>query len=154
MPGPTKARELTQDVIDSDYEVLSFTRNSEHHDMLGAAEVWHPGFNKIFLNMLETAGIPRPWKVKTPIYQNAFSAKTTIYRDYINIYLIPAMSVLSSSLKDSAMSDSHYSKLVRDVAPEYLQSKLGVPWTPLAPFLLERLFSVYVQNKGIKVTQL
>jgi hypothetical protein len=150
-----RPRELTQEVMESEYEVLSFTRNSEHHDMFGAAETWHPGFMKVFGRMCEIIGVGRPMKkITTPIYQNAFSAKAEIYRDYIKTYLNPAMSVLSGELKEEAMKDSHYSKLVKDVDPDYLKAKLGVPFTPMAPFILERLFSLYVMNKKITVTPL
>jgi hypothetical protein len=40
------------------------------------------------------------------------------------------------------------------VSADYLMEKIGLPYYPLCPFILERLFSVYVQNKKIKVTWL
>src|SRR5690349_7525088 len=37
-----KRREITQEVLESDYDVLSFTKNTHHHQMLAASENWHP----------------------------------------------------------------------------------------------------------------
>ena len=153
VPGPEKARELTQEVIDGDYEVLSFTRNSPHHDMFAAAEVWHPGFTKVFDEMIEKIGVNRPiGKIKTPIYQNHFSSRRDIYLDYINRYLNPSMRAImdDSDLNKKAMIDSKYTNLTKESA-EHLLPKIGINYYPLVPFLLERLFSVYVQNESIKV---
>lgn len=152
VPGPTKARELTQNVIDEDYEVLSFTRNSKYHRMFEAAEVWHPGFMKVFDQMMEKIGVRRPLEIKMPIYQNAFSARKDIYLKYIDTYLNPAMSALESM--PEAKSDSGYSKLIGQPASDEMVKKIGLPFYPLAPFLLERLFSVFCQNEGIKISHL
>ena len=153
VPGPEKARELTQEVIDGDYEVLSFTRNSPHHDMFAAAEVWHPGFTKVFDEMMEKIGKRRPiGKIKTPIYQNHFSARRDIYLKYIYTYLNPAISALESM--PEARRDSGYSKLIGQPASEEMVKKIGLPYYPLSTFLLERLFSVFCQNEGIKVSHL
>lgn len=152
VPGPEKARELTQEVLDSDYEVLSFTQNSPHHRMFQAAEVWHPGFMKAFDEMLEKIGVSRPMEIKTPIYQNHFSARRDIYLNYIYKYLNPAIAALE--IMPVAKSDSGYSILAGRPNAKALQRKIGLSYYPLAPFLLERLFSVFCQNEGIKVSHL
>ncbi len=147
-----KPREITKELLNSDYEVISFTRNSEKHDMLAAANVWHPGFVTVFDKMLEIIGKKRPWgRLKYPINQNHFSARADIYKKYVSEWLQPAMNALAGPMIDEAMADSCYHKLVNDVDPGYLQKHLGVPYTPMAPFLLERLFSVFVQMENIKV---
>jgi len=53
-----------------------------------------------------------------------------------------------------ATQDSHYHELAKgDAAPrEWLQEQIGMPYYPLAPFLLERLFSIFCHNKKIKVS--
>lgn len=153
VPGPTRTREITQELIDGDYEVLSFTRNSPHHNMLAAAEVWHQGFIKVFSEMLERIGAKLPLgKIKYPINQNHFSARRNIYQDYVTKYLRPAMKALKQM--PEAMRDAGYSKLMPDAPVEHLQKQIGLSWYPLCPFLLERLFSVYCQNSGIKVEYL
>lgn len=150
VPGETAPRELTQGLLDSDYEVLSLTRNSADHNMLACAETWHPGFMNTFDEMMEKIGKRRPvGRIRYPINQNHFSARTTIYQNYVTNYLRPAMSALETM--PEAMRDSHYTKLVPDASITHLQKHIGLSYYPLVPFLLERLFSVYVQNEGIKV---
>jgi len=148
-------RPLTIEVLESDYEVMSFTRNTKTHQMLAAANQWHPGFLVIFDKILGAIGVSRPGEVKTPIYQNHFSAKTGIYRDYVTTYLIPAMDAITNDpeINKLAMADSKYSDLTHQ-SGEVLREKLGIGYYPLVPFLLERLFSIYVHNKKIRVTYL
>jgi len=150
-----RPRELTLEVLNSEYEVLTFTRNSRHHVMLRAANQWHPGFLDVFDKILRLIGLTRPNEVKIPIYQNHFAAKSSIYKDYVRRYLSPAMEVITNDkeINALAMQDSRYSDLTYQSC-EVLQQKLGIGYYPLAPFLLERLFSVYVHNEKIRITYL
>lgn len=153
-----RPRELTQSVMDSEYDVLSFTGNTKTHGMLYSAKVWHPGFMEGLKKLGDIIKIKIPSEVKEPIYQNHFSAKRQIYQEYIYEYLGPAMKAMKNEpdLNKMVMVDSHYATLQKtDLAePEYLRLHLGVPFYPLAPFILERLFSIFVHNKKIKVTPL
>lgn len=155
---PRKAEELTEEVLGSDYEVMPFTRNSKYHEMIAAASNWHPGFRETMTKIVEGIGKKMPKEVKIPIYQNAFSAKREIYQDYVDDYLNPAMELVKNDpeIYKLATVDSHYTKLMRDdcASAEYLQEKIGFNYYPLIPFILERLFSVYIHNKNIKVTWL
>lgn len=150
-----KPRQITQELLNSEYEVMSFTRNTENHKMLAAAAMWHPGFLTTFDKILDSIGVRRPGEVKIPIYQNHFSARRDIYQDYVKTYLIPAMEVITNDkeINALAMQDSKYSDLTHQSA-EHLKEKLGISYYPLIPFLLERLFSIYVSNKRIRVTHL
>ena len=153
-----RKRPLTQELLESDYDVLSFTKNTKYHRMLDNADAWHPGFKGIFKKILDAIDVPMPPEVKTPIYQNHFSANTEIYQHYIVEYLNPAMLVMmhDKEIHGLVMRDANYSQLDKQSAAksEDLQKKIGVPYYPLAPFLLERLFSVFVHNKKINVTHL
>ncbi len=153
-----KTRELTQELLESDYEVLSFTNNSPHHRMLDAAGKWHPGFRSTLQKIMDAIGKKCPHEVKNPIYQNAFSAPRETYMDYIKEYLSPAMYVMKNDpeINKLIMQDSNYSKLDKS-SPEKLKAlkeKIGIDYYPMAPFILERLFSVYCTNNKINVTWL
>lgn len=43
-----RPRELTLELLETDFEVMSFTKNTKYHRMLAAADAWHPGFLKTF----------------------------------------------------------------------------------------------------------
>jgi hypothetical protein len=150
-----RPREITQELLESDYEVMSFTKNTERHRMFNAANLWHPGFLEIFDKIMAAIGVNRPGEVKIPIYQNHFSAKRDIYQDYVKSYLVPAMEVMKNDpeINTLVMKDSKYSDLSHQ-SGEMLKEKIGINYYPLAPFLLERLFSVYIHNKKIRVTHL
>lgn len=151
-------RPLTQEVLDTEYDVMSFTCNTKYHLMLASADKHHAGFKEAMTKVLGSIGQKMPGEVKSPIYQNHFSAKIGIYRDYVMNWLNPAMKVMEEDpeINKLIMADSNYSMLnKRDaISAEQLQEKIGVPYYPLAPFLLERLFSIYVHNNKIPVTYL
>jgi hypothetical protein len=153
-----RPREITQELLNSDYDVLSFTKNTKTHGMLYAADRWHPGFMTCFRKILQAIDKKCPGEVKNPIYQNHFSAKTEIYRDYVTRYLSPAMDAIKNDpeINKLAMIDSNYSKLDRTTLQnsDKLMKDIGVPYYPLVPFLLERLFSVYIENEKINVSWL
>jgi hypothetical protein len=153
-----RPRELSLEVLKTDYQVLSFTCNTKNHSMLYAAEKWHPGFISTMKKLMEKMGEKMPSEVKNPIYQNHFSADQSVYKAYVNEYLIPAkhLMVTDPEISTLAWKDSDYSNLNKKNAAtaEYLKEKIGVPYYPMIPFLLERLFSIYCHNKQIKVSYL
>jgi len=151
-----RPRELTQEVLDSDYEVLCFTGNTPRHVMLQSAERWHPGFKATMQKLLGSLGYQMPNEVKIPIYQNAFSAKGEIYKDYCKNWLKPAIYLMTNDpeMNQLIMEDSKYTQLSGNKNADDLLAKIGVPYYPMAPFILERLFSIYVHNNKIPVTWL
>lgn len=147
-------RPLTEEVLKTDYEVLSFTCNTKYHQMMAAADKWHKGFSEIMKRLLAHIGQPMPSEIKNPIYQNHHCTQADIYKEYVNTWLIPIMEVMQEDKE--CWADSGYSDLAKQDAlkPEQLQAAIGVPYYPMHPFLLERLFSIFCHNKRIKVTYL
>lgn len=158
--------EFTQEVINRDYDVLSFTRRQnpskgpESHFMLAKMDHWHPGSRETFNMILECIGI-QPFhnrrEPKDPIYQNAFMAHASIYRDYVNSCLVPAMEVMQQDgeLRKRCYEDSQYFKLKTE--PGYrnlIKDQLGMDYVPMHTFLLERLFSCWINGKGLNVQYL
>lgn len=147
-------RQLTEELLESDFDVLSFTKNSPGHGMLTIADTWHPTFTDILRKILNRVGFALPKEVKYPVYQNAFCARTQIYRRYVNEMLIPAMEVMENEehIKKICWIDSGYYRL-RNV-PEFaarVKQFLGTDYCPMHPFILERLFSVWLDNKKFKI---
>lgn len=145
---------VTQDVINFSYEVLSFTRNSRKHQMMAMANQWHKGFIKTIDLLWQKVGLKRPPEAKNPIYQNHFAAKTEIYQDYVNNFLIPAMEVVKTDdeMRELMLQPSGYGKLSRNSDLRSVKAKLGMDDYPLCPFIFERCPSLFFQMKGYKVT--
>lgn len=147
-------RKLTEELLESDFDVLSFTKNSPGHGMLTIADTWHPNFTDILSKILFRIGFSLPKEVEYPIYQNAFCARTEVYQQYVKEMLIPAMEVMENDehIKKLCWTDSGYYRL-RSV-PEFaarVKQFLGVNYCPLHTFLCERFFSAWLEDKKLKI---
>lgn len=147
---------VTEQALLNDFQVLCFTRNSSRHLMMAMAAAWHKGFIPAIDLLWEKLGYKRPGEARNPIYQNHFAAKTTIYREYVDSFLKPAMEVITNyeQLHEMMIQPSGYGKLSRDSDMKSVKSKLGMDDYPLCPFVLERCPSLWFQMKGIKISYL
>jgi hypothetical protein len=150
------AKTLTEIDINGDYQVLSLTRNSKKHQMLAHLYHWHPKSREAMTLLWSKLGYKLPGEAKNPIYQNAFLAKTEIYRDYVDNFLSPAMKLITEDqeLNLLMISPSGYGKLSREADLKSVKEKLGLMDYPLAPFILERCASLFFQMKGYQITYL
>jgi hypothetical protein len=150
--------ELTEERIHDDFDVMSFTKNTPSHDMLGALEVWHPGAVDILKRIWSELGYEMPKKVKYPIYQNAFCASSEVYTDYVINFLIPAMYLMEfdKEIRELCYQNANYtvSILGKKVDFDRIEKFLGIRYYPMHPFLLERCFSLWIQNRNLKVVYL
>jgi hypothetical protein len=149
-----RPRPLTEEVLKTNYEVMSFTGNSKNHEAMAAADKWHPGFRVTVEKLLRIIGKSCPSELKYPIYQNHFIAKADIYKRYVKEYLKPLMEVMKDD--PDCWKDSGYTQLnkIDAASGEYLKERIGVSYYPMHPFILERMISIFCQNEGIKVTYL
>jgi hypothetical protein len=142
--------------MNSDYNVLSLTKNSLRHQMLASANLWHPQFGKTIKLLWSKLGYEIPPEAKYPVYQNAFLGRTSVYQDYVNNFLSPAMDLV---LRDEELfglmtQDSGYQRLNRACDLKRVKEKLKMDFYPLAPFIFERCPSLYFTMKRIHVTYL
>ena len=147
---------LSLEVLNSDYEVLSLTKNSKKHTMLAHLYHWHPNSKQAMELLWQKLGFKLCGEVKNPIYQNHYVAKREIYQDYVNNFLNPAMELIKTDeeLNILMMSESNYGKLNREADIRSVKAKLGLNYYPLAPFILERCPSCWFDMKGIKISYL
>lgn len=156
-PGLPPIGDITIDRLSSEFDVMAFTRNSKHHDMIAAMDVWHPGTREILRQICEKIGLKwwynRP--LAHPIYQNAFCARAEVYKEYVQTALIPAMKVMEhdKTIRDLCWVDAGYEKLKgpNQEWADRIRKFLNVPYCPLHPFLLERLFSVWIEGRKLNV---
>lgn len=148
-------RELTEEVLNSEYDLLFLSRNSRSHQMLARASHWHPEFLPVLDKLLYKIKQKRPHEVKHPVYFNHFVASREIYMAYIEEMLAPAMHCMDTDeeMKKLLWVDSGYTSLAGP-PPENVQKCLGVDYWPLHTFICERLFSIWVDNKPLNIQQL
>ena len=108
----------------------------------------HKGFMELFTNLCADLGL----KVSEPkhtIYSNFFIAKKEVFIEYQKL-LKKAVELLETNYKKEAWADSGYNALKKD----HLKEVTGLDYYPMHTFILERLLSVWIDNKGIKTLNL
>lgn len=147
---------LTQEILNSDYDALSFTRNSKKHQMLAMSNQWHKDFIPTIRLLWEKLGYKMPGEAKNPIYMNHYAAKTEIYKRYVSEFLAPAMELTEKDeeMREKMLQPSGYGTLSRNCDLKSVKAKLGMSDYPLSPFILERCPSLWQTMHRINVTYL
>lgn len=104
----------------------------------------HKGFLELFTNLCKDLGL----KVSEPkhvIYSNFFIAKKEVFIEYQNL-LRQAIELLETKYKEQAWEDSGY----KGLGSERLKLATGLDHYTMHTFILERLMSVWIDNKNIK----
>ena len=115
---------------------------------LELSEINHAGFMELFTNICTDLGL----KVSEPkhtIYSNFFIAKKDLFIEYQNL-LRQAVELLEGKYKELAWMDSTYKGLPK----ERLKEATGLDHYTMHTFILERLLSVWIDNRGIKTLDL
>lgn len=138
------------------FDVAILTPHSPSHQPLNMAANWHGkawvDAYEAFKPFLRQFG-KIPDELKYSIYENHFIARKEIYHDYVNRYLLPAIDYIGDS-PVYGVASGYAAKKRDNVEIQRVQRLLGSSDWPILPFLLERLFSFYIQDKGLKVINL
>ena len=145
-------KSLTKEkILSADFDIAVLTPRSPNHKMLQMACAWHKESWDIAFNELKKF-IKVPREVTNAIYENHFIARKEIYHAYINDCLRPVMSYMSD--KDCFFLDAGYAKRKTEREVRAYRDLTGRNDWPIAPFILERLFSIWIEGKGFKVINL
>lgn len=156
--GTNETKTLTEERILNapPFDVAILTPHSPAHKPLGMAPNWHGSawvnaFDafKPFLSRFGKV----PDELKYSIYENHFIARKEIYHEYVSTCLLPAVEFIG---RDPVYYvDSSYIQKKRDQEEiKRVQSLLGAKDWPIMPFLLERLFGIFINSKSLKVINL
>ena len=138
---------LLQEKNYTEYEVINLCEPLPK-PYLEFTELNHKGFMELFTNLCTDLGL----KVSEPkhtIYSNFFIAKKEVFIEYQNL-LRQAVELLETKYKEQAWEDSGYKALTN----ERLKEVTGLNYYPMHTFILERLLSVWIDNKEIKTLDL
>jgi hypothetical protein len=153
-----KDKSLTiEKLTQTPYDVAVLTPRSPTHQPLHMASHWHgePWDNafKMFKQFLKTdLDIKVPDELKHSIYENHFAAKREIYYDYVHNYLTPAIEHMSKH--QVYFEDAGYAKRKTQAERDAVKRNLGREDYPIAPFILERLFSIFVEGRNYNIVPL
>lgn len=146
-------------ILNSGADIINLRPFSPGHQMLANSAMWHGGqqHNYAWENAIDELKniIAVPEEVKTPIYENHFVSRAAVYKSYVSDCLSPVIDFMSSS--PSFFADSGYAekKARQDpAAVERYRKETGRNDWPIAPFVLERLFSIWINNKQFKIVNL
>lgn len=150
---------LTEEkILSHEYDIAVLTPRSHRHQPLLMASQWHgkawdDAFTVFKRDFLSTLGIKIKHELSKSVYENHFIAKSEIYKEYVQTCLTPAISFMDQNVLFK--TDSGYVRKKRDPkeVKEY-QEKTGRKDWPIAPFILERLFSIWIEGKGFKIVDL
>lgn len=147
---------LTEEkILNNDFDVAVLTPRSPRHQPLYMASQWHgrawdDAFNELKTGFLFPRGIKIKAELSKAIYENHFIAKREIYHTYVAECLTPAIEFMRD--KEIFKADSGYVRKKKDPKEiKAYQEKSGRYDWPISVFILERLFSIYIEGKGFKI---
>lgn len=141
-------KELNRDDLIDDYDVAILTPRSPNHKPLLMARNYHGvAWDNAFTEIKKIIKVPQ--EVRYAIYENHFVAGRDIYQSYVNELLIPVIGYMRD--RDVFFADSGYAQKKPKEEVKAYREKTGRKDWPIAPFILERLFSIYIDDKNLKV---
>lgn len=156
-----KDKTLTLDkIFNTEFDIAVLTPRSPNHQPLSMAAQWHGeawinGFHDMSMFLYRELKIRVPEELTHTIYENHFIAKRSIYTDYISKCLNPVIHYMEALGESSIyMADSGYARRKNEEERKRYTERTGRKDWPIAPFLLERLFSIWIEGKGYKVIPL
>lgn len=138
-------------ITNEDFDVAILTPRSASHKPLLMASAWHGKAWDDALNDLRNF-IKVPKEVSRAIYENHFIATKEVYHEYVNKCLLPCMDYIRD--RSVYFEDSGYARRKTPEEREKYTKTTGLSDWPIAPFILERLFSIWVEGKGFKLINL
>lgn len=141
----TKAQ--VKDILDQSrgkYDIINFCQPL-NKPYLAFTEFYHKGFYAIFKPLCEDLGL----KVKEPnhtIYSNFFVLRGDLFKEY-QALLDKAIFLLETKYSYHAWKDANY---INGLPHDKLKKYTGLDYYTFHTFVLERILSVWVDNKRLK----
>lgn len=138
------------------FDVAVLTPHSPSHQPLAMAVNWHGkswcDALQAFKPFLSNFG-PVPDELRHSIYENHFIARREVYQDYVQNWLVPAIEFIGEN--SVFFADSNYTQKKRDNEEiQRVHRLLKANDWPILPFILERLFAFYINDKNLNVIKL
>ena len=145
-------------ILSHDFDIAVLTPRSNRHQPLSMASQWHgKAWDDAFLvfkeDFLKPLGINIKGELQKAVYENHFIAKRGIYHEYVSECLRPAIAFMDE--RGVFLADSGYVRKKRDPKEiKAYQEKSGRLDWPIGVFVLERLFSIWINGKNYHIIDL
>lgn len=149
-----KNRALTLEVIvTKDFDIAILTPRSPGHHIMNMASNWHgKAWDDAINELRKFINVPDEL-IGNAIYENHFIARREIYQDYVQSCLLPCMAFMEGNRV--FLEGSGYRNKKRDKEEiKMVTEKLGMDDWPIAPFVLERLFRIWIEGKRYNIINL
>lgn len=143
-------KKIVLDILENEKaDVVSFCKPISNY--LNWSEKQHPGLLRLLAFVCDKLNLKYK-EPKNTIYSNFFVAKGDIYREYVNTIIKSAIQLMEENnyLKEMVWEDANYKS---GMSPEQLKQQTGLDYYTFHTFILERLFSIWLENNpGISVS--
>lgn len=150
-------------ILAQDFDVAILTPRRSTHVTLYMASQWHgrawdEAFEVFNRDFLRPMGIKVPnynegVDLKRAIYENHFIARRQVYSAYVSECLIPAIEFMRTRKVFEENSGYILKKRDANEIRNYQQKSGRADW-PIGVFILERLFSIWINDKNLNVINL
>lgn len=149
-----KNRELTyESIVSKEFDIAILTPRSQGHHIMNMASNWHgKSWDDAIQELRKFIKVPEEI-IGNAIYENHFIAKREIYQEYVQSCLRPCMAFMEGNR--IFFEGSGYRSKKRDKEEvKMVTEKLGMQDWPIAPFVLERLFRIWIEGKRLNIVNL
>jgi hypothetical protein len=141
-----KAVEVICDSVDVDVINLSRWKSKLH--FMNWSNDGHKGIIDMIKKCCNHVGLNYNNDPKNIIFANQFVCRNYIYQDYINSVIIPCLDLLEGEMWSEVNKPSGYTA---GIELQKLKEFTGLEFYNYIPFILERMFMQYCENKKLNV---
>ncbi len=149
-------------ILNAKFDVAILTPMMPGHRMLSTGQqlfgnTWSESFKHLSTFLAGALSMKIPDEISFPIYGNHFIATREVYRRYVTECLIPTLEFMEEE-KAMFLRNSGYVKSKSNAEGltilKLYREKSGRDDWPIAPFLLERLFSLWIEPQNLQIVNL
>jgi len=137
-------KKYVEEILDNeDSDVVIFCKQISNY--FEWTEQQHPGFMDLFIKVCQKLKLVIPPEYPV-VYSNFFAAKKEVYYEYVTLLKKAILVLHSPEIKELAWKDANYKT---GLSSEDLKKYTGLDHYTFHTFILERLMSIWIVNKGL-----
>lgn len=139
-------------ITSNEYDIIGLSPAYFNNKYLKFSYKQHPGLEEILQKVCNKLNLTLPKEVNNVVYSNFFLAKGSVYKQYVNEIIIPALNYMENEIWEEANKDAQYKW---GLTSEKLKEYTEMEYYNFVTFVCERLLSTWLyNNKNITFKQL